>query len=185
MPLFFRVDLDFLRWICYLFYLLLLTISVKSWNYGFRLPFSMPPVYGNFWTEEIKKNIYIYICIIAQIQDLIYRFTPFYSITKKKEHDKSYKIEMQIRKLIITSILKKKYYKQVDYLPHTRVSPILQIRNRVILRYFSLFNFNLYNMYRISVWQCMYFLPPFNEKSTRVTFSWSSRRPFGWISSII
>ena len=58
---------------------------------------------------------------------------------------------MQIRKLIITSILKKKYYKQVDYLPHTRVSPILQIRNRVIIRYLSFFNFNFYNMYRISV----------------------------------
>ena len=58
---------------------------------------------------------------------------------------------MQIRKLIITSILKKKYYKQVDYLPHTRVSPILQIRNRVILRYFSVFIFNFDNINRISV----------------------------------
>ena len=58
---------------------------------------------------------------------------------------------MLFRKLIITSILKKKnqYYKQVDYLPRKRVPPILQIR--LVLRYFSLFNLNFCNMYRISV----------------------------------
>ena len=78
-------------------------------------------------------------------------------------------IEMQIRKLIITLILKKVLQTSRSFTAYTCVT-ILQIRNRVILRYFSLFNFNFYNMYRISVWQCMYFLPPFNEKSTRVTF---------------
>ena len=106
------------------------------------------PLYGNFWTEEIKK---IYVCIIAQIQDLIYRVTPFYSITKK-EHDKSYMDLRNANQKIDYHIdFEKKYYKQVYYLPHTRVSPILQIRNRVILRFFSLFSFNFYNMYRISV----------------------------------
>ena len=64
---------------------------------------------------------------------------------------------MQIRKLIITSILKKKYYKQVDYLPHTRVSPILQIRNRVVIRYLSLFNFNFYNIVAVVIFHIFRF----------------------------
>ena len=66
---------------------------------------------------------------------------------------------MQIRELIITLILNKKNYKHVDYLPHARVSPILQMRIRLILRYFSILDLNFCDMYRISDWQCMYVLP--------------------------
>ena len=52
----------------------------------------------------------------------------------------------------------KNNYTHEDSLPHARVSPILQKRIRLILRYFSFLDLNFCNMYRISDWQCMYFL---------------------------
>ena len=57
---------------------------------------------------------------------------------------------MQIRKIIITLILKKKKTKHVYYLPHARVPPILQMQIRLILRYFSILDLNFCDVYRIS-----------------------------------
>ena len=56
---------------------------------------------------------------------------------------------MQIRKLIHIDFEKKKNYKHVYYLPRARVPPILQMRIRLILRYFSILDLNFCDMYRI------------------------------------
>ena len=53
----------------------------------------------------------------------------------------------------------KQYYRHVDYLPHGHVPLILKMRIRLILHYLSIFNSKFCNMYRVSDWQCMYFLP--------------------------